>query len=967
MGEVYQARDTLLDRSVALKILPADVATDAERMRRFVSEAKAASALNHPHVATIYEIGEADNVRFIAMEYVEGQTLASRINGHPLAINEVVEIGSQIADALDEAHSKGITHRDIKPANVMLTPRGQVKVLDFGLAKITRPESIDSNISTLAKTQSGVVMGTVPYMSPEQALGRDVDHRSDIFSLGVVLYEMATGRLPFAGTNTVESLDRLLHAQPEAIGQLNTDAPAELERIVHKCLEKEREQRYETSKDLLIDLKDLQRKLEFAAENQRRDNTEPLPREALGAQASRLPLASASDANSVVRESSEDEAMPSPPGRAAVPALAAGGTPALPGLRAFVGQHKIIIAMAAVILIAVATFLYLNRKPALTDNDTILLADFVNTTGDEVFDGTLKQALAVQLEQSPFLNIFSEERVRESLRLMSRAPDERVTREVAREICQRQGLKAMLLGSIAKLDRNYAITLEAINGQNGETIARQQAEAEGKDQVLKTLGSAAMKLREKLGESLASIKKFDVPIEQATTSSLEALKAYSLGQVQYNVSIDRATKAISLYQRAIELDPSFASAYAALARVCRNSGLCDAAKYAEMAFERRKGVSEREKFYIASIYYWVTWQSHKTIEVAELFKQTYPRDWFAHNLLSINYRDIGQHEKALETAREASRLNPNNLSTLVTLARALRLLERFEEAKPVLAQGLALNPDDLVIRRELYLLALAQGDNEGLKQQFDWARSNQQEPERQWELLTWQISLAQFAGQLSKARELARRAASLPRGNSRSNAEPLELTEAVAALTGDCSRISAAKTLADARPLGRSIIYALALASCGKLEQAQAIANELARSREKDVVVNGVSRPLILAAVELHRDHPAEAIRLLQPVLQYEGGLGTFRPPYLRGQAYLQQRAGIEAMAEFQKIITHRGWAPESYLYPLAHLGLARAAALAGDVAKSRQAYQNFFALWKDADSDLPILVQAKKEQEELR
>ncbi len=259
MGEVYRARDTKLDRTVALKILPADVATDAERMRRFTREAKAASALNHPHVATIYEISEANDIRFIAMEYVEGQTLAAKINGTPLAINELIEIGSQIADALDEAHRKGITHRDIKPANVMLTPRGQVKVLDFGLAKITRPQSIDSNISTLAKTQSGVVMGTVPYMSPEQALGREVDHRSDLFSLGVVLYEMATGRLPFAGSSTSDTLDRILHAQPDAMARFNYDVPVELERIVRKCLEKERERRYQSARELWVDLKNLKR------------------------------------------------------------------------------------------------------------------------------------------------------------------------------------------------------------------------------------------------------------------------------------------------------------------------------------------------------------------------------------------------------------------------------------------------------------------------------------------------------------------------------------------------------------------------------------------------------------------------------------------------------------------------------------------------------------------------------------
>jgi len=959
MGEVYQARDTRLDRTVALKILPADVATNAERLRRFVREAKAASALNHPHVATIYEIGEAENVNFIAMEYVEGQTLAARINGQPLAIQEVVDISLQIADALDEAHRKGIIHRDIKSANVMLTPRRQVKVLDFGLAKIAQPQSIDSDISTLAKTQSGVVMGTVPYMSPEQALGREIDHRSDLFSLGVVLYEMVTGRLPFAGASTSEILDRILHAQPEALARFNYDVPAELERIVNKALRKDREQRYQTGKDLLIDLKDLQHKLEFAAASYELEPT-------LGAHAPRVPLASASEANNVVRESAEVEETPSRGKRASIPSLAAREARAHLDAARSTRLRFALIALAPLVLLAVAAFFYFKRQPVLTDKDTILLADFVNTTGDAAFDSTLKQALAVHLGQSPFLNLFADERVREILRLMNRSPDERITSTVAREICQRQGLKALLTGTIASLGRNYVISLEAVDAQTGDVLAREQGEAEGKEQVLRTLGEAADKMREKLGESLSSIQKFDALLEQATTFSLEALKDYALADEQNWKG--KYFEAISSLQHAIELDPNFARAYSNLAAVYNNSGQPGlAAEAAQKAFELRERVSEREKLHITDQYYSkALGDLTKSIEAMQLCIQKYPRDVFARNNLGYRYNALGRYEEAMEEFRVAIRLNPNYGNPYLNLILASLRLNRFEEARAMSEQALAQKFEFVEIHAGLYAIAFINGDTAAMKQQVDWASARPGE----YAHLNWQAGAAAFAGQWQQAQELSNRAAELTRQrNLQETAGEIVSSNAEwAAILGQCqqSRIDIARAIALPRTPTSLFRAGMALALCGNAAQAQALNDEAVKRYPQNTLVNEINLPLIRAAIELQRGNRTQAIQILQPVSRYER-VSNFYQNYLRGQAYLGERNGTEAVSEFQKILDHRGWAPTSPLYPLAHLGLARATLLQGDTAKARKFYQDFFALWKDADADLPILLEAKKEYEKLK
>ena len=594
-----------------------------------------------------------------------------------------------------------------------------------------------------------------------------------------------------------------------------------------------------------------------------------------------------------------------------------------------ISQHKrvAVLVLAVLVIAAIAAFLLIRGTPALTEKDTILLADFVNTTGDAAFDGTLKQALAMQLEQSPFLNIFSDEGVRETLRLMGRSPDDRVTKDVAREICQRQGLKAYLSGSISNLGSHLVITMEAVNAQTGDTLARQQVEAESKEQVLSTLGKAATKLREKLGESLVSIQKYDAPIAHVTTSSLEALKAYSLGG-ELRREGDFSERML-LYKRAIELDPNFALAYAAMAWNYSNSGQRQLAiEAAQKAFELRDRTSEFEKLRIASVYYTlVTGEQEKAIETLELMKRTYPRDYGAHNDLAFRFNAVGKYEQAVEEAREAIRLNPIPWNGYFHLAVAFRSLNRFDEAKEIYEQALARKLDQTDFHASLYTIAFVRGDTAAMQQQLDWARGKPDE----YVALFWQASTAAYLGQLRRARDLYQRGADaqLSRNLKEAAAGTISANALRAAVTGNCQQ--AREDIARASALPHTPVsfsrIGIALALCGELGQAQSLADEYAKQYPKDTLVNAVWLPAIRAAIEIRRNNPAQAIQFLQSASRYDR-TGVYWPEYLRGQAYLAQHAGAEAAAEFQKILDRRGLAPTSVLYPLAHLGLARAAAL---------------------------------------
>ena len=631
-------------------------------------------------------------------------------------------------------------------------------------------------------------------------------------------------------------------------------------------------------------------------------------------------------------------------------------------------RHRLgaLIALAILVFAAVASFFYFNRAPALTDKDTILLADFVNTTGDPVFDGTLKKGLAVQLEQSPFLNVFPEARVRQTLRLMGRSPDERVTGEIAREICERENIKVLIASSIATLGGHYVLTLEAINGQSGEVPAREQVEAEGKEQVLRALSQGATRLREKLGESLSSIRRFDKSLELATTSSLEALKAFS--QAEEQALRGRFPEAIPSLKRAVDLDPNFASAHGLLAVIYFNMKQRRlAADYAEKGYALRDRVSEYEKFRVVSYYYgFVTGEADKRIEVLEMQKQTYPRDFRAPAMLATVYDELRQSDKAVAEALEAVRLNPDFAAAYRNLGLAFIELNRFAEGKEVYERALQQKLDLAGFHSGLYEIGFVSGDRAAMQRQLDWASGKPDEHMA----LDWQTGVAAFAGEWRQAQDFARHAIDLAiRSEAKEEAARYAGEQALrAAVFGQftSAKAAAAQSLALDRnqiPLTRA---ALALAQSGEPSQVQPLIAELAKAHPKDTLLNGVWLPTIRASMELQRGNAGQAIELLQAATHYEAA-ADFWPPYLRGQAYLRLKSGREAAAEFHKILDHRGEAPLSALYPLAHLGLARASALAGDAAGSRKAYQDFLALWKDADADLPVLIEAKKEYQSLK
>jgi serine/threonine protein kinase/tetratricopeptide (TPR) repeat protein len=916
MGDVYRARDIRLGRTVAVKLLRARVASEAGSIRRFEREARAIASLNHPHVCALYDIDQQDDIHFLVMELLEGETLAARVARGPLPIDEALRYAIEIADAVDTAHNEGITHRDLKPANIMLTESG-VKLLDFGLAKLRDQSAADTlaDPSSLADTlfrpaepvitDEGTLVGTPQYMAPEQLQGKAVDARTDLFALGLVIYEMLTGRPAFTGDSRTNLVAAILASEPPGMSAPQPIPPA-LERLVQTCLAKNPDERWQAAQDVMRELR------------------------------------------SIVES------------RAGVGAASR---------RYLKGGGALVLVMAVL-----ATFPLQSRRPQpLTDKDAILLADFVNTTGDSIFDGTLKRALAVHLEQSPFLKLFPDGQVRETLQYMNRSPDEQLTREVAREICQRRGLKAALIGTIAKLGRSYSITLEAVNASTGETLGSVLAEAEGQDHVLRTLGRAATELRKRLGESLGSVGKFDAPIEQATTSSLDALKAFSTA---WDLQYIRRSEAAALYRRAIELDPNFALAYGQLANLEYNLGHADVATdLATQAFALRGRVSERERFILTDFYYYfVTGELDRATESDELFRLTYPRERVAHYLLADEYNYTGQFEKAIVAAQESIAIDPRHLSSYREMAEAYIKLNRFADAQAVLER--AQDPTRRLSHWS-YRVAFVRDDQPRIKQAVEWAAGQSQASDiRQafavGSVLSLEADALAFGGQFKQARDAADRAVQLVtrRGNRDDAARFAAKRTLWESVSGLCDQVkeTTSQTLAMSRTALRVEEFipplpagALAMALCGRVSQARSLADEVAQKYPMDSLITALWLPAIRAAGELRRRQPNRAIELLEASRKYERA-ALFWPTYLRGLAYLQLKDGTQAAAEFQTILDHRGWDPSSPLYSLAHRGLGRAAALSGDAAKACKAYQGFLALWKNADPDVPVLTEAKKE-----
>jgi eukaryotic-like serine/threonine-protein kinase len=929
MGVVYKAEDIRLHRNVALKFLPENVAHDSLALARFRREAQSASALNHPNICTIYDVGEADGKAFIAMEFLGGTTLKDRIGSGPLGTEILLTLSIEIADALNAAHSAGIIHRDIKPANLFVTKDGRAKILDFGLAKAgpifeNREDIVSTAAPTLTSdaqvTNPGSVLGTLSYMSPEQVEAIQLDPRTDLFSFGAVLYEMATGAKAFPGKVPTLIQEAILHRTPPSPRSLNSALPPELARVIGKALEKDRKLRYQTASEIRNDLLQLRQDIDSA----------------------KLLAAARNEVGSRTR------------------------------------RLWRLIALA-VVLAAVSTtaYFYFRRGPKLTDKDTIVLADFSNSTGEAVFDDTPRQGLAIELEQSPFLSMVPEQKIQQTLQMMGKKADTTLTPDVAREICQRTSSTAVLDGSIARVGTQYLITLEAVNCASGAPLTATKATASDENHVLEALGKVSSGIRNKLGESLSTVQRFDTPLEQASTPSLEALKSFSSGIRVINITGSAA--AIPFFKHAIELDPKFALAYAYLG-IMENDllDISQAVEYQRKAYEFRERASEVEKYSITVSYEKeVTGNIPKAADACHLWIQAYPRAYHPHDMLAgMVLPNIGQYEQAVEEAAEAIRLNPDFPIPYFQRIGSDLALNRIDEAEATYRQAVARKLRNPLLDLGLYQIAFLKGDAAGMAQEAAKAKGLGGFGDQ---IMNLAADTAAYSGRLREARELSSHAIDSAQASGQ------EGTALIYSVTsglreswfGNKDEAQRRVSLGSRGPAPRDVRYlaALALTYSAEVPRAQILAEELAKAFPEDTLVQFNFLPTLRARIALDKGNASDAIEFLKAAEPYELGVSTespsnwtaMYPAYVRGEAYLAARQGLQAAAEYQKILDHRGIILNQPIGPLAHLGLARAYVLQGDSARAHRAYADFFALWKDADPDIPVLRQAKAEYAKLQ